>query len=181
MSSVEIKANYEGEYLIKEEYRPIAKKLKQKFQELKHVPVEQIIFIERQEKSETHANKTVYAKIMKIPNRYKDLLQQLTKKDFTFIMEIFRKNTTHLTREQLITLIYHELRHIQLVFTTQGATLKIVGHDIEDWSELVRKLGSNWCAPGKSLPDLLDDSIINWSSIEDPQVTFVDMKLQLVK
>jgi hypothetical protein len=35
---------YGGEYLINEAYRPIAEQLKAKFEELEHVPVDNILF-----------------------------------------------------------------------------------------------------------------------------------------
>lgn len=171
-------AKHDVEYCINEAYRPIAEKLRNKFAELKHVPVENILFVERQEGKLKSNNKKVLGKVSKISSRYNEIIFQLTGQQYDFMIEIFKADTVHMTREQIVALIYHEMRHIQLVV---NSGIKIVGHDIEDWHEMTAKLGLDWNVSGKMVPDLLGENITDWNSIEDPQVTFIDVKLQVVK
>ena len=173
--------NTGGEYLINEAYRPIADQLKEKFEELEHVPVDSILFIDRQEKKQKHANKIVCAQVSKIPTRFQDIIYQLTGQNFTFMIEVFKANTSYMTRAQIVALLYHEMRHIQLVVTDDGADIKIVGHDIEDWAQMIEKLGANWNAAKRQIPNLLDDAITDWDSIEGPPTLFSESTLRLVK
>lgn len=174
-------SKYDGEYKINEAYRMIANGLKGKFKELEHVPVENIIFLDRMETEEKKLNKKVLAKVSQIPKRYQGIIYQLTGTIFTFMIEVFLKNISYLTREQKIAVIYHELRHLQLVITDKGPDIKIVGHHVEDWYEMIDKLGATWTKNGKAVPNLLDESIVNWSSIENPQIMFEDTQLKIVK
>ncbi len=172
---------YGGEYLINEAYRPIAEQLKVKFEELKWAPVKSILFIDRQETKQKHANRTVFAQVSKIPNRFQDIIYQLTGRNFTFMIEVFKANTIHMTRAQIVALLYHEMRHIQLVTTDTGSDIKLVGHDIEDWAQMIEKLGADWNTSKRAIPDLLDDSVTDWDSIEGPPTLFTEASLRLVK
>jgi len=172
---------YGGEYLINEAYRPIAEQLKEKFEELQYVPVKSMLFIDRQETKQKHANKIVCAQVSKIPNRFQDIIYQLTGKNFTYMIEVFKANTAHMNRAQIVALLYHEMRHIQLVVTENGADLKLVGHDVEDWAQMIERLGADWNTAKRQIPDLLDDSITDWDSIEGPQTLFSEPGLRLVK
>lgn len=173
---------YGGEYFINDSYRPIAQKLKDKFPELQHVPVKQILFVERQNTKQKHNNRTVCAQVSKIPTRFHDIIYQLTGKYFTFMIEIFKMNTAHMSRSQIVALLYHELRHIQLVVAENSVDIKIVGHDIEDWTQMIEKLGVDWNSTKRLIPDLLDDSITDWNSIEGPLSLFpAETTLRVVK
>jgi uncharacterized protein YqiB (DUF1249 family) len=181
IKSLVVVDEYGGEYSINEAYRPIAEHLKEKFEELEHVPVDSILFIDRQETKQKRANKTVCAQVSKVPTRFQAIIYQLTGYTFTFMIEVFKANTAYMTRPQIVALLYHEMRHIQLVVTDSGADIKIVGHDIEDWTQMVEKLGVNWNSEKQQIPNLLDNSITDWDSIEGPQMLFSEMNLRLVK
>lgn len=169
---------YDGEYFINDAYRPIAQKLKDKFTELQHVPVKHILFMDRQNTKQKHGNRTVCAQVSKIPARFHDIIYQLTGKYFTFMIEIFKMNTAHMSRGQIVALLYHEMRHIQLV----GDEFKIVGHDIEDWANMIEKLGVDWNTTKRTIPDLLDDDITDWNDIEGPLTLFpAETTLKVVK
>lgn len=171
---------YGGEYLINDAYRPIANQLQEKFEELQYVSVESILFIDRQEKKQKHGNKIVYAQISTIPTKFQQIIYQLTGRVFSYTIQIFKANTEHMTREQIVALLYHEMRHIQLVITERSTSIKIVGHDIEDWSLMVEKLGVDWDQPKQKIPNILDDSITDWDSIEGKQ-TMIFENLRIVK
>ena len=162
---------FNGKYKINEDYRPIAETLKAKFKELEYVPVKNILFIENTEDEKKKNNSLVYAQISKMPGKWEDIIYQVTKKRFEYTLEIFKENTIMMSREQIVALIYHELKHIQLVQTKDGSKIDIVSHEVEDWLNMVEKLGLNWATTKGSMPNLLDEHI-NWESIEGPNNLF---------
>lgn len=172
---------YSGEYFINESYRPVADKLKQKFDELKYVPVNNILFVDRQETKQKHGSKLIYAQISKIPTRWEEIIYQLTGRQFAYMIEVFKTNIYHMSRAQVVALLYHEMRHIQLVPGKNGPEIKLVGHDIEDWSQMIEKLGVDWGSEHNTIPDLLDDRITDWDAIEGPLTLFEEANLRVVK
>lgn len=172
---------FNGKYKINEDYRPIAEALFVKFKELEYVPVKNILFIENTEDERKKNNSIVYAQISKMPGKWKDIIYQTTRRHFGYMLEIFKENTRLMSKEQIIALIYHELKHIQLVPSKDGPKIDIVRHDVEDWFNIVEKLGVNWASTKGQIPDLLDGNI-NWESIEGPANLFpAETSLRLVK
>ncbi len=172
---------FNGKYKINEDYRPIAEALKEKFRELEYVPVKNILFLENTEDERKKNNSIVYAQISKMPGKWEDIIFQITKKHFEYMLEIFKENTILMSREQIVALIYHELKHIQLVQSKDGPKIDIVSHEVEDWINMVEKLGLNWNSTKGQIPNLLDENI-NWESIEGPANLFpAETSLKLVK
>lgn len=177
------KHNVTGEgVMINESYRPIAEELQRKFKELKYVPVQSILFVDNTEQKKITAGRIVYAEISKIPSKWQQILEQTTGYYFSYLLTVYRENTENMSRAQIVALIYHELRHLQL--RSNGIT--IVGHDIEDWQEMYSKLGHNWATTLGDIPNLLSDSV-NWEKIEGPAALFtadgepVERLLKVVK
>lgn len=172
---------FNGKYKINENYRPIAEALHAKYEELMYVSVKNILFIENTEDKRKKNNSIVYAQISKMPGKWEDIIYQITKKHFEYMLEIFKENTASMSRPQIIALIYHELKHIQLVKSDQGPKIDIVNHDVEDWFNMVEKLGVNWAITKGHIPNLLDKDV-NWESIEGPANLFpAETSLKLVK
>jgi predicted metallopeptidase len=172
---------FNGKYKINEDYRPIAEALKEKFKELEYVPVKNILFVENTEDSRKKNNSIVYAQISKMPGKFEDIIYQVTQKRFEYMLEIFKENTILMSREQIIALIYHELKHIQLVQSKDGPKIDIVRHEVEDWLNMVEKLGLNWASTRGSIPNILDEDI-KWESIEGPHNLFpAETSLKLVR
>lgn len=172
---------FEGKYKINENYRPIAEALKAKFRELEYVPVKNILFIENTEDKRKNNHSTVYAQISKMPGKWEEIIYQITGKYFEYMLEIFKENTMLMSREQIVALIYHELRHIQLVTTKDGPKVDLVSHEVEDWFNMVEKLGINWAGTKGQIPDLLAENV-DWASIEGPANLFpAETSLKLVK
>jgi predicted metallopeptidase len=170
-----------GVYKINEAYRPIARALKKKFKELEYVPVENILFVENLESKKKKNNKIIHAQISKVPGKWLDIIYQVTGQHFEYMLEVFKENNWEMSREQIVALIYHELRHIQLVLTVNGPKVDIVSHDIEDWTNMIQKLGTNWANTKGEIPDLLDANV-DWESIEGPATLFpAETVLRLVK
>lgn len=172
---------FSGKYKINENYRPIAEALKAKFEELQYVPVKNILFIENTEDKRKNNNKLVYAQISKIQGKWEEIIYQVTGKYFNFMLEVFKENTALMSREQIVALIYHELRHIQLVQKKDGPSIDIIGHEVEDWLNMVEKLGLSWAGTKGQIPDLLADGV-DWNTIEGPMNLFpAETSLRLVK
>ncbi|MCK9326783.1 MAG: hypothetical protein M0P69_14925 [Bacteroidales bacterium] len=172
---------FNGVYKINEAYRPIAKALKEKFEELAYVPVGNILFIENLESKRKKNNKIIYAQISKMPSKWLDIIYQVTGQSFEYMLEIFRENIAEMSREQIVALVYHELRHIQLVMADNGPKVDIVSHDIEDWTNMIQKLGTDWASTKGEVPDLLAADV-DWESIEGPANLFpAESTIRLVK
>lgn len=167
---------FNGKYKINQDYKPIAEKLKAKFNELQYVPVDYILFVENLEDKKKSKNKIVFAQISKIPGKRDDIIYQVTGRRFVYMIEIFKENIVDMSREQIVALIYHELHHIQFV----KDDVKLVGHDVEDWSNMIVALGTDWASTISDIPDLLSDDVI-WDGIEDQLNLFNQQGLRLVK
>lgn len=166
--------SFNGKYFIKESYRPIAQALVKKFDEISHVMVNNILFVEDQISIKKKAGKTIFAQVSKIPEKWDDIIYQITGRHFDYMMEIYKFNIINMSREQIYALIYHELRHI-------GTDGKMVDHEINDWVNMVEKLGMNWNTTRAPIPDLLDEGI-DWDSITGPATLFpAETTLRVVK
>lgn len=169
---------WNGKYLINEYYRPIAEKLVEKFRELQYAPVNNILFVENTEDKRKVGHKLVFAQISKISVRWQEIIAQMTGKQFAFMIELFKENMYGMSREQVVAVIYHELRHIQL---TTDPKIDLVGHEIDDFVNMIEKLGANWATTRTRIPDLLDDTIANWDDILGPPTLFPEANLRVVK
>ena len=165
---------FTGKFLINESYRPIAQTLVKKYEELKHIAVDSILFVEDTESVKKAKGQIIFAQISTIPEKWSDIVYQTSGQPFDYLLEIFKINTAMMSREQIVALIYHELRHI-------GTDGSIKGHDIEDWTNMVEKLGLDWANTKGSIPDLLAEGI-DWESIEGPANLFpAETTLRVVK
>lgn len=147
---------WEGTYVINEDYRPIAESLVKKYEEIAHVPVDTILFIENTKSKAMHRGKAKYAQIGKIPTRWQEALYQLTGNNLIYFMEIFKQHTQYMIPAQIVALVYHELRHIDRFG-------ELCAHDIEDWGLMVSRLGLGW-HHNDNIPNLLDEGV-NWCNI----------------
>lgn len=157
-------------------YRPIAEKLVEKFEELKHVPVKKILFIEDMEWEKPDSLKPKKHWMARIKKATKEL-NAMT--GYEYILETRNYFIEQMSREQVVALIYHELRHID----HWG---DLVPHNIEDWSNMVATLGTDWATTKAPIKDILDDDFIAWRELDkaSKQLTIYDMSssgLKVVK
>lgn len=68
---------WEGTYVVNEDYRPIAEALVKKYEEIAHIPVDAILFIENTKSKAMYRGRAKYAQIGKIPARWQEVLYQL--------------------------------------------------------------------------------------------------------
>ncbi len=80
------------------------------------------------------AGKTVQGKCEKIADKYKWGIPA----DFT--ITLFEPNIEYMTEDQIRILIFHELLHLQV----DGDDVRIVGHDLEDFKEIIDRFGTEW-------------------------------------
>lgn len=174
MQKMVVVNEFNGKYRINESYRSIAAALIKKYPELKHIAVESILFVEDTESLKKNKGQTVFAQISSIPEKWSDIVYQTSGQPFDYLMDIYKFNIMQMSREQIIALVYHELRHIAI-----DGSLK--GHDIEDWTNMIEKLGVDWNVTQGVIPDLLADGV-DWESIEGPANLFpAETTLRVVK
>jgi len=75
-------------------------------------------------------------------------------------------------KEQIIALVYHELKHIDKYGD-------LVGHDIEDWTVMVDRLGPEWASTRAMIPNLLDIDV-NWDRIGGYGLFPGEVRIQLL-
>ena len=80
----------------------------------------------------------VYADICSVPDKYKAVAE------FDYIITVYGNNAALLSDQGIRILLEHELRHINIKNGTKGITFGIIGHDIEDFYEIINKYGMDW-------------------------------------
>ena len=161
-SRVVVVKEWSGKYQINEFYRPIAKKLVEKFPELIHVQPKGILFLDNTQGKKEHRGKKVLAQISMFPEKWNQIIYQLTGRAYLYMIEFFKENLQEASREQIIAVVYHELKHI-------GKDGELVAHDIEDWDVMYHKLGHDWTAKNRDIPDLLGYGV-DWDNILQPSL-----------
>ena len=78
----------------------------------------------------------VYGECMKV----KEIYQLYAPYDFLIVL--YEPNISHLDREQLQILLYHELLHVGISF--DGTEFKIRPHDVEDFRTVLERYGLDW-------------------------------------
>lgn len=131
-------------------YRPIAEKLVEKFRELRHINVKKILFIEDTEWEPTATAKRPWKARISKANKQ---LEAMT--GYEYVLETRKHYTGNMQDAQLVALIYHELRHIDV----DGNLNK---HDIEDWGNIVATLGVDWSTTIAQIPNILDHEFDGW-------------------
>ena len=124
-------------------YREIADGLIKKFDELHHLNPNQVLFL-RNHKSANPRQ----AKALRIPDRWRDILDQTGSATYLYVLEIYEKSIADLTQSQITALVYRELRRIN----EEG---KIMTPDVSDWWQMIQALGAGWDKVDSTCPDIL--------------------------
>lgn len=91
------------------------------------------------ENAKTQNGKKICGQCEKVPDKYKWSIPA----DFT--ITVFLPNIEGFTDEQKEILIFHELKHIGIVFNADGSeTYSINPHDYEDFKEIIDRFGTEW-------------------------------------
>ena len=84
------------------------------------------------------SKKIVCAECFKVEDRYSWCC------DYDFFIVVYEPNVIEFTRQQLETLIRHELHHVGIEFKDKGIEFYIVPHDIEEFWDIIREHGLHW-------------------------------------
>jgi len=140
-------------------YEGIAEKLILRFGELSHLDASSILFIEdicwEPPKPNGVAEKWQWMARAKKADKY---LKETWGSQF--VIETRRHFTERMSGEQIVALIYHELRHI-------GRDGEILHHEIEDWECMVATLGAHWDDPKASIADILGYDFDGWEPLRN--------------
>ncbi|PHV69223.1 hypothetical protein CS063_16915 [Sporanaerobium hydrogeniformans] len=131
-------------WIMNEWYKPIARELIYKFKELQHIAEYKILFIEDRKWEPGAAAYNWKARIKKTNLEFE------AGTGYDYILETRKYYTEKISKEQLVLMIYHELRHI-------GKDGEIIHHDIEDWSDIVATFGTHWHVKGQEILSILDE------------------------
>lgn len=160
--------NHEFDYEIcNSRLRPLADELVKKYEELRHVDVDKILFVVNH-KSGGSKKRVILARTRKVPDKWRDLFFQLGACSYAYIIEIFEKTTASFDENQIVALLYREMRMI----APEGG---IVTPDTNDWWQVLMGLGRHWFYPDSTCPNLLDKNI-DWTKLmgahyEPPKVS----------
>lgn len=147
-------------YQSNEGYRSIAKALVARFASLRHIALDGVLFVDDLEGKPKHGGRPVLAQLYRLP----PLLSWMTAvggPGWEYVVLVYKAHTVTFSREQLVAVLYHELRHI-------GVAGKLVHHDLEEFADLHAALGPNWTTTRRQVPDLLDADI-DWTAVEGRQ------------
>lgn len=136
--------------------RPIAEALIVKYRELQHIQPEKILFIVNH-KNVGSKKRIVLARTSKISPKWAELLYQLGAHSYFHIIEFYAKTTELMDENQMIALVYRELRRI-------GPNGETLVPDVHDWWQILMGLGRRWFHPDESCPNLLDDDV-DWKKL----------------
>lgn len=135
-------------------YRPIVWRLRDKFEEFKHLKPDKILFIEDRDWEEPKSDKQKRQWIarIRVPNK-----EFIAVTGYEYILETRNFYIERLQSEQIVAILYHELRHI-------GKDGDLVQHDIEDWGNMVASLGADWATTQGMIKDILEEDF-SWEDL----------------
>ena len=97
-----------------------------------------IVYLTSEVKKQSNG-KRVCAQCEKVPDKYKWSIPA----DFT--ITVFLPNVEGFSEEQKRILMFHELKHIGIMFNEDGSeSYNTVPHDYEDFKEIIDRYGTNW-------------------------------------
>lgn len=153
---------WSGKYMINEVYRDPAKKLVKSFQDLQYVPVEAILFVDNIDGNGKNKDKVKFAEIRKIPEKWQDLIKQMTGRTFCYMLEFYKKNMEDMTWSQVLMVLYRELRKI-------GPDGEFRAYAIEEWPEVFYSIGEDWHGKNRIITNILEAGG-EWENMRQPRL-----------
>ena len=136
--------------------RPLADELIKKYEELRHLDASKILFVVNH-KSAGSKKTLVLARTSRVPEKWRDVLFQLGACSFFHVVEFYGKTTSCLDENQMVALLYRELRRI-------GPEGQILTPDVHDWWQVLMVLGGYWFYLDSTCPNLLDENV-DWKKL----------------
>lgn len=154
---IKMESSHEFDYEIcNNRIKPLADDLIKKYEELRHIDVNKILFVVNHKSAGSKKTVTL-ARTSRVPEKWRDVLYQLGACSYFYIVEFFGKTTACLDENQMIALVYRELRRI-------GPEGQIVTPDIHDWWQVLMGLGRHWFYPDSTCPNLLESGV-DWKKL----------------
>jgi hypothetical protein len=151
------KAGSEFDYEIcNNRIRPIAEALIAKYEELRHIDPDKILFVVNH-KSSGSKKQMVLARTSRISPKWTEILYQLGACSYFYTIEFYAKTTAAMDESQIVALVYRELRRI-------GPEGEILIPDVHDWWQILMGLGRKWFYPDSTCPNLLDENV-DWKKL----------------
>ena len=125
---------------ISEEYAEIGARVIEEEDSLIDLRNSQATIVYLTSESEKKAKgKKVCAECEKVPDKYKWSIPA----DFT--ITVFLPNVEGFSEDQKRILMFHELKHVGIVFNSDGSeSYNTVPHDYEDFKEIIDRYGTEW-------------------------------------
>lgn len=142
--------------IVNKRMKPLAEQLIAKFSELKHIDPDKILFV-LNHKAAGSKRRIVLANTTKIPPKWTELMFQLAGISYFYKIEFYARTTATLDENQMIALLYSELRRI-------GPEGKMLVPDVHDWWQVIIGLGRKWFYPDESCANLLDEGV-DWKKL----------------
>lgn len=136
--------------------RPLADELIKKYEELRHLDASKILFVVNH-KSSGNKKTLLLARTSRVSEKWRDVLFQLGACSFFHVVEFYGKTTSCLDENQMVALLYRELRRI-------GPEGQILTPDVHDWWQVLMGLGRHWFYPDSTCPNLLDENV-DWKKL----------------
>lgn len=138
-------------------FKPLADELTKKYDELRHIDPDTILFIMNHKAAGKNKKRIKLASTSKVPPKWQEIIYQAGGLPFHFMIEFYEKSVSCLDTNQMTALIYRELRRISI----NG---DIVAPDVHEWYQLLQGLGRHWFYPDATCPDLLADDV-DWKKL----------------
>ena len=155
-------------WIMNYKYETIARALILKFPEFGHLLESEVKFLFIEDTDYTDPENGKYQWKARIKKCSSDFVAAT---GYNYIIETRRWFISQMKMEQVIAVIYHELRHIALDGT-------LMHHDIEDWSNMVATLGKNWTDKRAEIINILSDEFDHedWAKVMPTvqQLTFLN-------
>lgn len=75
---------------------------------------------------------------------------------YDFIITVYEPNAMLLNANQMKALLWHELKHIGINERTLALTYRLVPHEIEDFYNIIDRLGTRWDMPDADIEDITE-------------------------
>ena len=63
---------------------------------------------------------------------------------YDFLIVIYLPNITHLNRDQMKILLYHEMLHVDMSEKNGNPIYRVAPHDVQDFKAVIRQYGMQW-------------------------------------
>jgi hypothetical protein len=130
-------------------------------------PLSDILFVMDTEAAPTSKGNDVMARVSKIAGKVVDFIDAGNK---LWMLEWFAVNTSHMTINQKRVVMAHELLHF--IFDAEHGVNRLRGHDVEEFSLILDRFGSQWTSPNRGDVDDILAPGFRWGAVGQSTLRF---------